>query len=510
MKFWPSAEKLKILFVTTEESPFAKVGGLGEVMFSLPRALRRLGHDARVMIPRYGTIPRNHGLRVIQRGLEVPTSPDNQGPRLACNVLAHEGSGTGPDPAPTYLLENQEYYELRSNAYGYIDDRIRFALLSRGALEFLNLYREWTPDVITSTDWMTGFLPDFLRRDYSKYTRLENIASVFSIHNLASQGPLQHHRFVPETERDDGHSPIPDFFGERMNSINSMRRGILHADIVNTVSPTYAQEIMTEEFGEGLDSLLRERRGRLYGILNGIDYETNDPGRDPLLAKNFSSQTLDDRIENKTALQKRFGLPENKNSFVLGIVSRLQKQKGFDLLRPIIDSLLKSTSGQLIVLGEGEPEIMQFFHELAGKFPQQVGVHLQFDDELSRLIYAGTDVLLIPSLFEPAGLVQMEAMRFGAIPVANNVGGLADTVEDFIPEKDRGTGFLFKEPSSTALLIAAIRAFVNWRHQEPWQKMQRRAMEKDFSWERSAVEYVALFEKAIKLHQTDLKKTDTP
>ena len=505
MSFLKKDNKIKILFVTTEEVPFAQVGGLGEVMFALPRALRALGHDARVMIPYYGTINKNvFHPDYIFKDLSVPTEPDNGGKGLICSVRMSEKISDSRSPVPTYFLENQEYYETRANIYGYMDDRVRFALFSRGCLEFLNFYRDWTPDIIVTTDWMTGYLPNLLKTDYKDYRNLQNIATLFSIHNLSSQGTVRHHQFLQETERDDGHGSLPDFFSERMLYINAMRRGIIYSDLINTVSPTYAEEITTVEFGEGLDPLLREKRGRLFGVLNGIDYITNNPETDPYLVKNFSVNSIHCRVENKIALQKRFGLPQDENIFMLGVVSRLVRQKGFELLEPILTDFIKETNAQLIVLGTGDTSIMDIFQKFEKDFPSNIRTHFQFEDTLPHLIYAGCDVLLVPSKFEPSGLIQMEAMRFGAVPIARKTGGLADTIDDYAPETDKGDGFLFTEFKPNALLVAMTRAFVNWRYKERWRELQKRAMIKDFSWNRSAREYIALFKRAIKLHAQDI------
>lgn len=500
-------KNLKILFVSTEEAPFAKIGGLGEIMFSLPRALAYLGHDARVMIPFYGSIDRSKfNLPYVYQNLNVPTSPDRGGMRLICNVRRYEPAEFDWNPVITYFLENQEYYELRSNVYGYTDDHIRFALLSRGCLEFLNSWQEWIPDVIISTDWMTGYIPNFLKIEYQDYKLLKHIATVFSIHNLSSHGTEKSSRYLPESQRDDGHGPIPDFFSERMKDIDAIKRGIIYADMINTVSSTYAGEITTEEFGEGLENILREKRSKLCGILNGIDYETNDPATDGLLAAQFTSRKIEKRIENKLALQKKFGLAPGDNTFLVGIVSRLTRQKGFDLLEPIIDVFLNVTKGQLIAVGTGDTEIIDFFQSLEKKYPQQVRTHMQFDDSLPHLMFAGCDVFLIPSKFEPSGLTQMEAMRFGAVPVARKTGGLADTIEDFYPGKNQGTGFLFENMNSQEFLMALTRAFVNWRHVSEWKKLQKRVMEKDFSWNRSAHEYADLFRRAIASRAAEIGK----
>ena len=506
MSFFKKDRKLKILFVTTEEAPFAQVGGLGGVMFALPRALRALGHDARVMIPYYGSIDKSIFLPTyIFTDLNVPTESGNSGKQLICNVRMLEETPGSRSPAPTYFLENQEYYETRANIYGYTDDRVRFALLSRGCLEFLNFSRDWRPDIIVTTDWMTGYLPNLLKTDYKDYRNLQDIATLFSIHNLSSQGTVRHHQFLQETERDDGYGPLPGFFDERLSYINAMRRGILYADLINTVSPTYASEITTPEFGEGLDSLLREKRGRLFGVLNGIDYVTNNPENDPYLAKNFSLNSMQNRSENKIALQKRFGLPQDENIFMLGIVSRLVRQKGFGLLEPILADFIKETNAQLVMLGTGDTSIMDIFQKFEKEFPSKVRTHFQFEETIPHLIYAGCDVLLVPSQFEPSGLIQMEAMRFGAVPIARKTGGLADSISDYTPDTNQGDGFLFNEFKPNALLVAMTRAFVNWRYKEKWLGLQKRAMIKDFSWDRSAREYITLFRRAIKLHGQDSK-----
>ncbi|MDP3963966.1 MAG: glycogen synthase [bacterium] len=489
--------KLRILFVSSEQAPYAKAGGLGEVMFALPRSLRAIGHDARVMMPRYGHIDlAAYPFQMLSEGLEVPSGSGPDAKKLICNVRYVSSTGDSHSPVPTYFLENQEYFEMRANVYGYNDDPIRFALLSRGCLEFLKKHREWKPNIIVCTDWMTGYIPNFLNTDFANDRTLKKIATVLSIHNLASHPGTFNPRFIQESEQDDGHGPLPDFFSPRMAQINPLRRSIMHADIINTVSSTYAKEIMTEEFGEGLDGLLRERRGRLVGILNGIDYETNNPETDPRLASTFSARSIERRKENKLALQQRLGLPQDPNVFLMGIVSRLFKQKGFKLLAEVAEPFLKETKGQLIIVGDGDTELMTLFNDLSKKYPAQIVATLRFDEELPHLVFAGSDVILVPSYFEPSGLTQMEAMRYGAVPVARRVGGLADTIEDYQPDMG-GSGFLFTDFDAYAFLIALTRAFVNWKHTRSWRKLQRIVMQKDFSWQRSAKAYEKLFRLAI-------------
>lgn len=501
--------KLKVLFVASEAAPFIKVGGLGEVLFSLPRALKKVGYDVRVMIPRYAGIDQEkYGLKIEQEGLQVPTGAEenNQPKYLDCNVKVCESNDDEGSPVTAYFLENQEYYETRANVYGYADDAVRWALFGRGVLEFLRVWKKWVPDVIVAADWQMTFLLNYLKTVYKDDKVLSSIATVFSIHNLYHQGMFDHH-FVSEMDYDDGQSAIPSFYNPRLLKLNMMRRGIMYADTINTVSPTYAKEIMTQEYGEMLDALLRERRSVLYGILNGIDYETINPKTDPFLVEQYDMRSLGKRLKNKAQLQDRFGLPIDSQKFVIGIVSRLGSQKGFDLLFETLESLLKQLDMQLVVLGSGDSQYMGFFDEMSKKFPKQVAAHLSFDTVLPRLIFGGADVLLIPSKFEPSGLTQMEAMRYGAVPIVRKTGGLADTVEDYNPVENTGTGFVFEDFSGLAMSMALTRAFENYRHKDIWRGIQRRAMEKDFSWEHSAQEYVKLFEKSLDIKNRAAEQT---
>lgn len=487
--------KLKILFVATEAVPFVKAGGLGEVMFSLPRALVKLGYDARVMIPRYAGIDlEKFKLEMAVEGLQVPTDAEGENePRfLNCNVKKFTAGGTPRSPVTTYFLENMEYYEQRANVYGYADDAARWTLLCRGTLEFLRSSREWVPDVIVSSDWQTGFLPNYLKTVYKDDRLLNSIATVFVIHNLYYQGMFDH-RFISEMDFDDGRSAIGSFFNPRLLKLNGMRRGILYSDIITTVSQNYAKEITTPDYGELLDGLLRERRSRLYGVINAIDYKIFNPETNPNLPEHYNAGSLEKRIKDKLHLQSRFGLPQDEKTFVLGIVARMVEQKGFDLLFPIADQLLKELNMQLVVLGSGEAKYMSFFQELEKRFPGRVAANLVFDQELPHLIYAGADSVLIPSKFEPSGLSQMEAMHYGCVPIVRKTGGLADTVEDYDPEKKSGVGFTFNNFDPMSLLMAIMRAYENYRNPEIWRRIQRRAMEKDFSWIKSAEEYGKVF-----------------
>lgn len=506
MPIFPRKNFHKALFVASEAAPFAKAGGLGEVMFALPRALNNLGYDARMMIPRYGGIDlEKFKLEMVYEGLDVPTDATEgaQPNSLICNVKKFVSDESSRSPVTTYFLENMEYYEQRANIYGYADDVVRWALLCRGVLEFLRR-SDWVPDVIVSADWQTGFLPNYHKTVYKDDRVLKGIATIFSIHNLFYQGMFDH-RFVSEMDFDDGKSPIPSFFDPRLLKINGMKRGIMYADLINTVSPTYAKEMMTSDYGELLDGLLRERRSRVYGVINGIDYEVFNPETNANLAQKYSVSNLEDRAANKLELQDRFGLEKNEKVFLATIVSRLTEQKGLDLLFPIADHLVRELRMQLVVLGSGDSKFMGFFQDLEKKFPGSVAAHLNFDPNLPHLFYAGADAILIPSRFEPSGLSQMEAMRYGCVPIVRKTGGLADTVEDYNAEEDTGTGFVFENFDSTALLIAVVRAFENYRNPKIWERLRKRCMKKDFSWKKSAAEYGRLFKVAASFHNKGLE-----
>lgn len=506
-------KKLKILLVAAEASPYAHVGGIGRVTTHLSRALVKLGHDVRVIIPRYGKINlEKYPLEMVYEHLMVPTD-DDKTPYLVCNVKAHQLANS----PLVYFLENMEYFEKRANEYGYSDDPLRWALLQRGSLEFLRHsttdstvddsqeerglwvsknVKPWIPDIIHCNDWQTGLIPQYLATVYNHDPTLSGIASVFTIHNIYFQGNFDH-RFVSELDRDDGRSQVPGFFDARLTTINCMRRGILFAQVISTVSPTYAKEILSVEYGEGLDQLLREVRAKLYGIINGIDYQEFNPQNDSMLKVNFDHQLVDKRIENKYFLQDRFNLEVTNQIPLLAISSRLDDQKGLALITASIDAILEETGAQLLINGGGDHQYRTFFFNLASRFPKQVGINLESDFQLPRQMFAGCDMILLPSKFEPCGMVQMESMRYGCIPIVRKTGGLADTVKDYHPPTDTGFGFVFHQYNPTAFTIALARAMEVWGHPDLWKKLVVRAMEQDFSWAASAGEYVGLYQKAI-------------
>jgi starch synthase len=495
MSFIKKNKGLKILFIATEVAPFIKIGGLGEVMYALPKALRKLGHDARVMMPKYSTIPsEKYRFKTHLEGINIPSESDRS---IICNIKVLDDSSNTP---VNYFLENQEYFEQRGSVYGYDDDAARFIVLCRGALEFIRANtHDWTPDVVVASDWQGGIVPNLVKTEYLQDPIISKIATVFSIHNLCYQGMFDHHH-INELDYDDGQSAIPSISDPRLLKTNFMRRGIRYADVVNTVSPNYAQEITTPEYGELLDTILQERRSRLFGILNGIDYNNNDPETNPHVEYKYSVKTLNEREKNKAFLQKKFNLEENPDIPVFAIVSRLSEQKGLELLVDIIEPLLNNTKFQLIILGTGESKYLSFFSDLEKKY-EQVATHLSFDTALPHVIYSGADVIMVPSRFEPCGLTQMEAMRYGAIPLVRKTGGLADSVQVYSPSSKSGTGFVFDKYDKFAFFTAMIQAMETYRHKDAWKGIQKRAMLSNFSWDASAKEYVELFKKAINFNK---------
>jgi starch synthase len=487
----------KVLFVCAEVAPFASIGGLAQVAYFLPRAIRKLGADVSIFMPRYGTIDeKKFKIKPYLTGLKVPTGEAKGVTELICNVKVREG--TKRDPT-VYFLENMEYFEKRANVYGYSDDPVRFALLSRGALEFLRV-ADIHPTVIHCNDWHTGYLANLLRTVYKDDPTLKNISTVFTIHNLRNQGAFDF-RFASPMDFDDGKSSLSSFFSPQFKKQNALKRGIMHSDLVNTVSDTYSREIMTPEYGEGLNELLKELRTKIFGVLNGLDYTDFDPSTDRFIKKNFSHRTLPDRIANKKDLQRSFSLEVDPQIPILAYSGRLDDQKGLDLLVEILPTLLSEYRIQFVVIGTGNIKYREFFTKLEAQFPGQVGTHLMSDFVLPRRVFAGCDILLLPSKFEPGGIVVIEGMRYGAVPVVRSTGGLADIVNDFDPENTIGNGFTFHTYNKLSLFGAIIRAIQVYRNKKVWTNLMKRVMKEDVSWEKAARQYMDLYSRAIEFRR---------
>lgn len=475
---------MKVLFVCAEVAPFSAIGGLAQVAYFLPKALKRAGVDIRVFTPKYGII--SSDLLKVDSVIEGLNVSD-----IICNVKVLKNPKK--DDPIIYFLENKEYYEQRANVYNYSDDHIRFGLLSKGALEFIK-QGDFVPDIIHVNDWHTGYLPNYLKTDYKDDEKLKNISSVFSIHNLY-QGVFDFDH-ASEMDYDDGKGPLASFLDERFLKQNSLKRGIIYADLINTVSQTYSRELLTEEYAPKLFKLLKELRNKFYGVLNGLDYQNFDPKKDKIIKSNYSVNNLAARQENKVDLQKEFSLEVSQHTPLLAIVGRLDDQKGLDLVMETIDFILKECKVQLVVCGPGDNRHRDFFSNLEKEHPGTVGTHLMFDSVLPRKIFAGADMILMPSKYEPGGIVALEALRYGCVPIARSTGGLADSIVDYDPTLSTGTGFCFKNYSAMSFLTAVIRALETYKNKPVWKKIVTKAMEQDFSWDKSAKKYIDLYKRS--------------
>jgi len=489
-----ASDPLKVLFVSAEVAPFSKQGGLSQVSYFLPQALRRQGVDVRIFTPKYGTqIDQDFELHMLYEGLEVPTGSrgTKYGPsKLICNIKQTTLDNLNEPPMPVYFLENMEYYEMRNNVYGYSDDHIRFGLLSRAALEFIKR-GEFVPDVVHCNDWHTGYLVNYLADERDENAALTRIAALMSVHNTY-QGNFDYNR-ASVMDFDDGKSRLAPFFSDRFVKQNALKRGVMHADRINTVSEKYARELLDEHYGGGLHQLFRELRAKMSGILNGLDYRDFDPATDTIIKQNFSLDDMAARAANKRELQREFDLESDPEVPILAIAGRIDQQKGMNLVRETIKFVLDEFDVQLVVSGPSDAQYVQFFEELEHEYRGRVGTHLMADFLMPRKIFAGADMIILPSYYEPGGIVAIEAMRYGCVPVVRAVGGLADIVDDYDPVRERGTGFAFKNFSDKSFLVALVRALEAYKRPECWRGIVARAMEQDFSWDNVAKRYVDLY-----------------
>jgi len=475
---------LKVLIVSTEVTPFSKSGGLGDVAGSLPKALKAQNVDVRVVFPKYRTIQKNllESARYVD-SLMVHLSWREQPASI------YEIGEENPVGVPLYMIEN-DYYFGRDGYYGHGDDFERFAFFSKVSLEFLPKV-DFKPDIIQFNDWQTGVGCTYLRDIYRQFVYYQDMKSIFTIHNLHYQGVFGR-EVLWSVGLNDGYftGGALEFHG----NISLLKAGVVHADVVSTVSATYANEIQTGAYGYGMDGLLRQRGendGRLFGIVNGIDMESNNPETDQRILLNYNSENaIEKKRENKRQLQSMIGLPQSDVPMI-GIISRLVNQKGFDIISVAMEEIM-GRDIQLVVLGTGEGRYEELFRNYAWRFPHKVSANITFDDYLAQRIYAASDIFLMPSIYEPCGLGQMFAMRYGSIPIVRKTGGLADTVQHFDPNTNTGNGFVFEDFVASAMMWALNQA-LDLYYTPHWNHVVQNAMNSDLSWDKSAKEYVELY-----------------
>jgi starch synthase len=479
---------MKILFAASEVAPFAKTGGLADVAGSLPRALASLGHDVRVVLPRYRQIDSERlGLRSVST-FYVPLGSWKE----RCDILA---GSLGRD-VTAYFVSKDVYYD-RPGLYGtssgdYPDNAERFIFFSRAIPELCRAL-DFSPDIIHCNDWETGLVPLYVKRLYGSVSQLAGTRTVFTIHNLGYQGIFWHWDFPLTGLGWDVFTPEGiEYWG----NMSLLKAGIVFADSVTTVSATYAREIQTVENGLGLDGVLRNRAADLVGIVNGIDYDDWDPARDAAIAAHFSAARLAGKRVCRAALLQELGLSESQFP-VIGMVTRLTDQKGIDILVDALSAILKR-GVRLVILGTGDERYHRILTDVARLHAGKMRVLLTYDEALARRIYAGSDIFLMPSRYEPCGLGQMHALRYGTVPIVRRTGGLADTVVDHDPRSSRGTGFLFDEYSGVSLAKCVRRTADVYEHPAEWKRIMRSGMRVDLSWAHSAKGYENVYRKLLR------------
>ena len=475
----------KILFVSSEAVPYIKTGGLADVVGSLPKYFDRNEYDVRVMLPKYACMDAAFlpNLRFVCH-FYVNLNWRKQ----YVGILESEYRGIH------YYFVDNEFYFAGSSPYNNIyEDVEKFAYFSKAVLASLP-YIDYAPDVIHCHDWQTGLVPVYLHTAFGDDNFYAGIKTVFSIHNLKFQGRWRIREVIDITGLPE--QIFNDKELESYGEANYLKGGVVYADAVTTVSPSYANEITTQEGGEGLHGLMNARKNVLYGILNGIDYDEFNPQTDPNNESNFSSKSvLSGKKANKAALQKELGLPVRESAFVIGIVSRLTEQKGFDLVSYIMDDLVSQLDVQIVILGTGESKFENVFHHFHSQYPDKVSAYIGYSEEKAHKIYASADAFLMPSLFEPCGLSQMMSMRYGTIPIVRETGGLKDTVQAYNEYENTGTGFSFCNFNADDMKYVVEYAYHVFRDKrKAWEDMMQRAMAQDFSWNKSAGEYEKLYD----------------
>ncbi|OPJ57061.1 glycogen synthase GlgA [Alkalithermobacter paradoxus] len=472
---------IKILYVASEGVPFFKTGGLADVAFSLPKELRKMGIDVRVVLPKYNSMNNKFkdNMKLI-KSINVPVGWRMQ----YCGIEYLENENI-----PYYFIDNEYYFKREGGYYGFYDDAERFAFFNRSVLEMIN-HIDFKPDIIHCNDWHTGMIPVLLDAHYRQNPAYKNIKTVFTIHNLKYQGIFP-----------------PEILGELLNlgmeyynqdsiefygAINFMKGGINHSNVITTVSESYAQEIQYSYYGERLDGLLRSKKDILHGIVNGLDYDIYNPQTDKNIFINYDKDSLENKKKNKMYLQEYLGMPK-KDVPIIGMVTRLDSMKGLDLVIHVLDEIL-SKDVQMVILGSGNPYFENIIKSYKDRYKDKLSINIMFDNSLAHKIYAGSDMFLMPSKFEPCGLAQLIALRYGTIPIVRETGGLKDTVASYNEFTCSGNGFSFTNYNAHDMLYTIERALKFYQDKDVWNQIMKNAMSQDYSWKNSANVYIKLYE----------------
>lgn len=484
---------MKICFAVSECVPYVKTGGLADVAGALPKALQQLGCEVKVFLPFYSSIdPIEHDLIVASELADIPVQI---GDKL---VTFNTWYGHLPNSkVEVYFIDCPLYYHRGQPYTSDWDEDERFVLLQHAIIQIMQRYN-WAPDIVHCNDWQTALLPIYLKTKYNWDSLFANTASLLSIHNIGYQG-----RFSRDAVYRAGLS-FNDYYPgsplEFNDSFSFLKTGILFSEVISTVSETYAHEIQSPDYGAGLDGALASRKDDLFGILNGIDRDEWNPKTDAFLPQPYSVKNLGKKVENKKALLEKMKLPFEENVATIGMISRLTPQKGFELLPPIIDELMKLPL-QFVVLGSGETAHENFLRVAATMYRDQFSTYIGYSNELAHLITGGADMFLMPSRYEPCGLNQMYSLNYGTTPIVRKTGGLADTVKDYHEYYKKGNGFSFNDFNSYALYLTMRRALDMYSEKKTWQQIVKRGMGEDFSWTTSARRYLEVYEKAKERHK---------
>ena len=482
---------MKVAFLSSEVFPFAKTGGLADVAGSLPKVLAKLGCDIKIFMPKYSSIDEKKYQLKFAESINIPITVADS----IRNIFLHKAILPGSDVEVNFV--DCPYYFSRSAIYtNDTDEDERFILFNKAVAETI-LHLDWIPDIIHCNDWQTGLIPFYIKNNYDRNARFKKTKTVFTIHNIVYQGVFPAGSFYKaeiDVESVNNADPKPS------DRFSFMKTGLLFSDTINTVSKTYSHEIMTSEYGAGMETILKQKKSSLHGILNGIDYSVWNPLTDENIPFHFNIKNIERKKRNKIYLLERFNLRYDDTVPLIGIVSRMVKQKGFDIFAEAVNDLMKMDA-QWVVLGSGEDQYEDLFRSLSHSYPDKVANYIGYNNKLAHLIEAGADIFLMPSHYEPCGLNQLYSLRYGTVPIVRKTGGLADTVRDWdefkISKRESATGFSFDSYSAKALLVTVKRAIDTFHDKKVWQKIQENGMKQDFSWENSGKEYIKLYKQVM-------------